>query len=142
MMRVSRTPNQPNRVRADPQTVRQILINLLSNAIKFTESGGRITVDVATRETGDDGGKPGLVFLRVTDTGIGIPRDKQESIFDPFVQAHRQLTSSTEGTGLGLSISRDLARGMSGDLRVRSVEGEGSVFTLSLQMAQSERAEV
>ena len=126
-------------VRADPEKLQQILLNLLSNAIKFTEGGGRITVDVATRETGNDGGKPGLVFLRVSDTGIGIPRDRQESVFDPFVQAHRQLTSPTEGTGLGLSISRDLARGMDGDLRVRSVEGEGSVFTLSLQMAQAER---
>lgn len=126
-------------VRADPEKLQQILLNLLSNAIKFTEAGGRITVDVATRETGNDGGKPGVVFLRVSDTGIGIPRDRQESVFDPFVQAHRQLTSPTEGTGLGLSISRDLARGMDGDLRVRSVEGEGSVFTLSLQMAQAER---
>jgi len=126
-------------VMADPEKLQQVLLNLLSNAIKFTERGGHITVDVATRQTGDDGGKPGLAFLRVSDTGIGIPRDKQDTIFDPFVQAHRQLTSVTEGTGLGLSISRDLARGMNGDLRVRSVEGEGSVFTLSLQMAQAER---
>jgi signal transduction histidine kinase len=128
-------------VTADPEKLQQVLLNLLSNAIKFTDRGGRITVDVATRETGDDGGRPGLVFLRVSDTGIGIPRDKQDAIFDPFVQAHRQLASNSEGTGLGLSISRDLARGMGGDLRVRSVEGEGSVFTLTLQMAQDERGD-
>ena len=65
--------------------------------------------------------------------GVGIPREKQEAIFDPFVQVHRNLTRATEGTGLGLAISRDLARGMAGDLRVRSVEGDGSRFTLALR---------
>jgi signal transduction histidine kinase len=75
---------------------------------------------------------PGAVYLRVTDTGIGIPRDKQGVIFDAFVQVYRDLTRTTEGTGLGLTISRDLARKMGGDLRVRSVPGVGSSFTLSL----------
>ena len=120
----------PNVVRADREKVRQILLNLLSNAVKFTAPGGRITVDTPTREDGDQA--VGVAFLRVSDTGIGIPRDKQASIFDPFVQVHRNLTRVTEGTGLGLAISRDLARGMGGELRVRSVEGEGSSFTLVL----------
>jgi signal transduction histidine kinase len=71
----------------------------------------------------------------VSDTGIGIARDKQEVIFDPFVQVHRNLTRTTEGTGLGLAISRDLARGMGGDLRVRSIEGHGAAFTLTLPAA-------
>ncbi len=116
------------RVRADAEKLRQILLNLLSNAIKFTEPGGRITVDTPSRSDMPDG----VIYLRVADSGIGIPRDKQDLIFDPFVQVHRNLTRSTEGTGLGLAISRDLARGMGGDLRVRSTEGTGSTFTLSM----------
>ena len=116
-------------VRADPDKLRQILLNLLSNAIKFTEPGGRVVVEAVAR----DGAPDDAVLLRVSDTGIGIAPDKRDAIFDPFVQVHRDLTrSSTEGMGLGLAISRDLARGMGGDLRVRSVEGEGSTFTLSL----------
>jgi len=83
------------------------------------------------RESGET--SPGFVFLRVSDTGIGIAPEKLESIFDPFVQVHRNLKRVTEGTGLGLAISRDLARGMGGELRVRSVEGQGSTFTLVLQ---------
>jgi signal transduction histidine kinase len=119
-------------VRADREKLQQILINLLSNAIKFTEPGGSITVDLGRRE----GAARGAAFLRVTDTGIGIPREKQDSVFDPFVQVHRNLTTNTTGTGLGLAISRDLARGMGGELRVRSMPGKGSTFTLSLVRAR------
>ena len=118
-------------VRTDRDKLQQILINLLSNAVKFTESGGTVTIDIGTRA----GAPAGFALLRVSDTGIGIPREKQESVFDPFIQVHRRLTSSTEGTGLGLAISRDLARGMGGELRVRSVEGKGSTFTLALPLA-------
>jgi signal transduction histidine kinase len=116
------------RVSADADKVRQILINLLSNAIKFTEAGGRVAID-APRRAGlpDD-----VVFLRVSDTGTGVPRDKQDEIFDPFVQLQRSAPSEVAGIGLGLAISRDLARGMNGDLRVRSFEGLGSAFTLTL----------
>jgi signal transduction histidine kinase len=127
---------------ADREKIRQILINLLSNAIKFTDRGGRITI-AASRDAGSksdktrDGGAPPIV-LQVSDTGIGIPADKHESIFDPFVQVHRNLTRSTEGTGLGLSISRDLARGMGGDLSVESVVGQGTTFSLHLQAASAE----
>ena len=67
--------------------------------------------------------------------GAGIPRDKQDAIFEPFVQVDRGLSRPTEGTGLGLAISRDLARGMGGDLRVRSDVGKGSSFTLSMPAA-------
>ncbi|HSL70552.1 MAG TPA: ATP-binding protein, partial [Longimicrobiales bacterium] len=115
-------------VRADRDKLQQILLNLLSNAIKFTGSGGQVTLETAAREDTPHG----QVWLKVADTGIGIPREKQEAIFDPFVQVHRRLTSSTEGTGLGLSISRDPARAMGGDLFVQSEEGAGSTFTLSL----------
>jgi signal transduction histidine kinase len=68
----------------------------------------------------------------VTDTGIGIPAEKQEAIFDPFVQVHRRFTRTTEGTGLGLAISRDLAHGMGAELWVESAVGKGSTFTLAL----------
>jgi signal transduction histidine kinase len=117
-------------VRADREKVRQILLNLLSNAIKFTNSGGRIAIEAVARAAGEQ--PKGVAFLRVTDSGIGIPAEKETTIFDPFVQVHRNLTRSMDGTGLGLAISRDLARGMGGDLRVRSVEGRGSSFTLTL----------
>ena len=121
----------------DREKIRQILINLLSNAMKFTERGGRVTI-AATREADEshDGGAPRILF-QVSDTGVGIPGDKHESIFDPFVQVHRNLTRSTEGTGLGLAISRDLARGMGGDLEVTSAVGKGSTFSLRLQAANA-----
>jgi signal transduction histidine kinase len=112
-------------VRADREKLMQIVLNLLSNAIKFTAREGsiRITCDM-------DGT---WVRLHVRDTGIGIPSDRLESIFDPFVQVDRSLSRPHEGVGLGLSISRDLAQGMGGTLTVRSVVGEGSTFTLRLR---------
>jgi PAS domain S-box-containing protein len=121
-------PESPVTVRADADKLRQVLLNLLSNAIKFTPTGGAITVDIAQQPHLAD-----RVFLRVTDTGPGIPRDKLELIFEPFVRVETSLTRTTEGAGLGLAISRDLARGMGGDLRARSVEGKGSTFTLTLR---------
>jgi PAS domain S-box-containing protein len=112
------------RVRADSEKLRQILVNLLSNAVKFTERGGRLDLSCTP---GD-----GTVTFEVSDTGIGIPADKLDSIFDPFVQVRADLTRTHEGTGLGLAISRELARGMDGSLAARSVMGEGSAFTLTL----------
>ncbi|MEO7103217.1 MAG: ATP-binding protein [Gemmatimonadaceae bacterium] len=118
-------------VRADAEKLQQILLNLMSNAIKFTKPGGSISIDSgfgsnSERVAGD------VVFLHVNDTGIGIPDDRYEDIFDPFVQVGRHRTHGVEGTGLGLAISRDLARGMGGELSVRSVVGEGSCFTIAL----------
>ena len=110
---------------ADREKVQQILLNLLSNAVKFTEPGGRIQVAC-------DPVDAQRVRIRVTDTGIGIPAEKLESIFEPFVQIGRALNRPTEGAGLGLAISRDLARGMGGDLTAESVLGEGSTITLTL----------
>jgi signal transduction histidine kinase len=110
--------------RADAEKVQQILLNLLSNAIKFTEPGGRITLSCAA----DDGS----VYIRVSDTGRGVPADKLERIFEPFVQLDAGPTRAHEGTGLGLAISRDLARAMQGELTVESRVGEGSTFTLRL----------
>jgi signal transduction histidine kinase len=114
-------------VRADAEKLRQILVNLLSNAIKFTPAGGR--VEMSCSAEGDMG------VIRVRDTGIGIPEDKLQAIFDPFVQVRSDLTRPHEGTGLGLAISRDLARGMGGDLTVESEVDVGSTFTLILPLA-------
>ena len=108
----------------DTARVDQILLNLLSNAIKYTSPSGSITVKCGV--SGD------TVSISVTDTGRGVPKEKLEAIFEPFVQLGRSLSSAHEGMGLGLSISRDLARAMNGDLTVVSKVGEGSTFTLVL----------
>jgi PAS domain S-box-containing protein len=123
----------PFPVRADREKVQQILINLLSNAIKFTPSGGRVSVQARAHED-----RPGVVSVRVSDTGMGIPPEKQASVFEPFVQVDMSRTRRSEGTGLGLAISRDLARGMGGDLEVQSQEGRGSTFTLTLPATPGE----
>ncbi|HEU4563620.1 MAG TPA: ATP-binding protein, partial [Gemmatimonadaceae bacterium] len=119
--------------RADAEKVRQILLNLLSNSIKFTPVGGRITI--AARKSAEQ------VEVVVRDTGHGIPADKLEAIFDPFVQVGRTLASTREGTGLGLAISRNLARAMGGELAVASTPGVGSEFTLSLPAAEGATAD-
>lgn len=122
---LKREPEEPHlTVMGDRSKVDQILLNLLSNAIKFTNGGG--TIRVSTAATDD------TTTIFVADTGRGIPADKLEAIFEPFIQLGRSLSSAHEGTGLGLSISRDLARGMKGDLTASSMEGVGSVFTLTL----------
>jgi PAS domain S-box-containing protein len=120
-------PTPDYRAIADLPKVEQILLNLLSNAIKFTEQAGTITIEQFGQ--GDQAG------IRVTDTGIGIPSDKLDSIFEPFVQVGRTLATPHEGTGLGLAISRDLARAMNGDITVRSTIDQGSIFELALEKA-------
>ena len=111
-------------VRADIEKVQQVLLNLLSNAIKFTEAGGNVRLECACTDA--------VAAVRVVDTGVGIPVEKLEAIFQPFVQVDQNFTRQGQGTGLGLSISRELARAMGGDITVESVLGEGAVFTLSL----------
>jgi len=114
-------------IRTDPDKLRQIMINLLSNAIKFTPAGGRIKVSCALDEK--------TASINVEDTGRGIPADKLEAVFEPFVQLDRGLTRTTDGTGLGLAISRGLARGMGGDIVLKSSVGAGSVFTVIIPLA-------
>jgi signal transduction histidine kinase len=114
-------------VRGDREKVQQILLNLLSNAAKFTAPGGCVVVE--WRRAGD------VVHVTVTDTGIGIPPDKINLVFEPFVQLGSDRTTVGQGTGLGLAISRELARSMHGDLSATSEPGAGSVFTLSLPAA-------
>jgi signal transduction histidine kinase len=114
-------------VMADREKLRQILLNLLSNAIRYTPAGGHIGM---AAELGD-----GTVLVRIEDDGTGIPVRDQELIFEPFVQLDRSLANPGEGVGLGLAISRDLARGMRGDLTVRSTPGHGACFILTLPAA-------
>jgi len=109
----------------DPDKLRQILINLLSNAIKFTEGG---TVTVTARADS------GRMAIAVVDTGIGIPADALELIFEEFRQVDSSSTRKHGGTGLGLSISRHFARLLGGDISVSSTLGVGSTFTLILPL--------
>ena len=111
-------------VRADREKLRQILLNLLSNAIRHTPAGGRVTLSASPVDM--------RVRIAVEDTGPGIPADKREEIFEPFVQLDRTLTQPREGLGLGLAISRDLARGMAGDLAVDPATPSGARFVLTL----------
>jgi PAS domain S-box-containing protein len=112
---------------ADRLKVEQIVLNLLTNAVKFTPPSGNVTV--ACRN-GDE-----QVLVTVADTGPGIPQDRLEDIFEPFVQLGRSLSSGHEGAGLGLAISRDLARAMKGDVTVESTVGKGTTFTVTLPRA-------
>jgi signal transduction histidine kinase len=123
------------KVWADADKLRQVLLNLLANAVSFTPSGGRVSIDVGSRSA-----TPGLIYLQVKDTGVGIARHKQDVIFEPFVQLNRTFAQATDGTGLGLTISRELARGMGGDLRVRSSEGGGARFTVTLRLVNGDGA--
>ncbi|MEP7086737.1 MAG: ATP-binding protein [Gemmatimonadota bacterium] len=110
---------------ADPEKLEQILLNLITNAIKFTPTEGSISLHCESTES--------TVSISVKDTGRGIPLEKQERIFEPFVRVDEGFTRPTEGTGLGLAISRNLARAMSGELSVQSVPGDGASFTLTLE---------
>ncbi|HMH22952.1 MAG TPA: response regulator [Puia sp.] len=109
----------------DQQRLEQILRNLLSNAFKFTAKGGKVTVDIAFKQDG-------VAEFSVTDTGIGIPENKQGIIFQAFQQADGSTKRKYGGTGLGLSISRELAQALGGEIQLLSEEGKGSRFTFSL----------
>ncbi|HEU4994771.1 MAG TPA: PAS domain-containing sensor histidine kinase [Gemmatimonadaceae bacterium] len=113
--------------RADRHKVEQILLNLLSNSVKFTPDGGRISTSTGESKSG--------VFISVTDSGPGVPANQRETIFEPFVQLGRSLSSAHHGIGLGLAISRDLARAMDGDIHVDSSPNHGAMFVLTLPKA-------
>lgn len=116
------TPNCDVTVLADATKLEQILLNLVTNAVKFSPEGAMVTVACSVS---DDRAR-----MTVSDSGPGIPEDRHESIFEPFVQIGRTLTSSHEGAGLGLAISRELARAMGGDITVSSEVGVGSEFVV------------
>jgi signal transduction histidine kinase/CheY-like chemotaxis protein/CHASE3 domain sensor protein len=127
-------PGTPDRIETDIQRVGQVLRNLLSNAFKFTDAGS-VTLSVSS-------GQDGTVRFAVRDTGIGIPMDQQEVIFEAFRQADGSTHRKYGGTGLGLSISRDLARLLGGDLTVTSRPGEGSTFTFTVPVVAPARGTV
>ena len=115
--------------RGDPDRIRQIVSNLLSNAVKFTAEGA-----VAARfSRGPDGG----LRITVSDTGIGIAGDKLPTLFEKFIQADNSTTRRFGGTGLGLAICRELAQLMGGTVSARSIEGEGSTFTVDLPLPRA-----
>ena len=135
-LRVDHDPQLPESLEIDPVRVRQCVNNLLSNAAKFTETGTvTLAVSLYTK-----GGRT-VVAVVVKDTGIGMSAEAQELVWTPFKQADGSITRRFGGTGLGLSISRQLARLMGGDLLVRSVEGRGSAFVLTLPLDPPAEAE-
>jgi signal transduction histidine kinase/CheY-like chemotaxis protein/HPt (histidine-containing phosphotransfer) domain-containing protein len=118
----------PQQIKTDPARFRQIIFNLVGNAVKFTEQGS-VTVTCRLMKTLPE---PRLL-IEIADTGIGIPQDKIESIFDPFTQADATVARRFGGTGLGLSISRTFARALGGEITVESRLGKGSTFKVTLK---------
>ena len=127
----------PDYVKADDGRIRQVVINILGNAIKFTDEGG---VDVQLRHVNDALGK--RLICEVSDTGIGIPKDQQEQIFDHFTQAEAATTRKFGGTGLGLSITRHILDVMGGGISVQSEPGEGATFCIEFPYEDAEEAQV
>jgi PAS domain S-box-containing protein len=122
--------NVPNGLMGDPTRLRQVLLNLLGNAIKFTESG-----EVALRVTPDvDTAVPGALRFAISDTGIGIPGEKLDAVFERFTQADSSTTRRYGGSGLGLTISKRLVELMGGAIQVESCVGKGSVFSFTVPL--------
>lgn len=117
-------------VLADRDRLQQVIMNLLKNAVKFTEPGGKIVLYTEKKSE--------FVNIHVKDSGIGIPSEKVAQIFQPFIQVEQEVSAlKKDGFGLGLPISKKLARMMGGDLTVSSKQGEGSVFTLHIPLADN-----
>jgi hypothetical protein len=128
----------PRIARGDPVRLRQVLVNLLGNAVKFTERGA-VTLAVDSRDAGPSLlGEPRSLWLdcEVRDTGLGIPADKLDLIFDAFAQADSSTTRRFGGTGLGLAITRRIVEAMGGEIGVASMPGEGSRFRFSIRLLE------
>jgi signal transduction histidine kinase/CheY-like chemotaxis protein len=127
------TPETPRYVVGDPERLQRVLINLVSNAIKFTESG-LVAIRV---EPGD---VPSTIHFAVADTGIGIPKDRQEAVFEKFVQAGTSTARTYGGTGLGLAICKHIVGLMGGRIWVESAAGEGSTFHFTASLPRAAEA--
>jgi signal transduction histidine kinase/HAMP domain-containing protein/CheY-like chemotaxis protein len=138
--RIDLRPGLPKTIPTDPQRLQQVLNNLLSNAFKFTDKGEvEFRAELASsgwNPTNDALNKAeAVIAMSVTDTGIGIPRDQQQTIFEAFAQGDGTTSRKYGGTGLGLSICRELTRLLAGEITLRSEPGVGSTFTLYLPIA-------
>ncbi len=124
-IRLECSSNIPSRVIADSLRLRQVLLNLIGNAVKFTETG-HVNVQLRFEE------EPARLRCEVRDTGIGIPRDKQAAVFEPFRQADGSMTRNYGGTGIGLAISSELLKLMGGEIRLESEPGRGTTIEFSV----------
>ena len=129
----------PGLIWGDPGRMRQIILNLMSNAVKFTESGD-VTLRIEALAAREDGER--LLRLCVEDTGIGIPPDKLDGIFDKFTQADSSVTRRYGGTGLGLAITQQLVSMMGGEITVQSQPGQGSVFSFVIPFTEASAEDV
>ena len=125
-------PEEHNQVYADPDKLKQVLINLVGNAIKFTDTGS-VTLRTQPAST------PSLMMIIVKDTGIGVPRNRQNQVTEAFVQVDGATTRKYGGTGLGLSISKRLMEMMGGSLDLTSEGvGQGTTVTLTIPIEKLE----
>ncbi len=129
------SPGTPDHIQGDPDRLRQILTNLVGNAIKFTDKG-----EVAVRVDILDPWEGGRLRFSVTDTGIGIPADKMDKLFESFSQVDGTAARSHGGTGLGLAISRQIVETMGGEVKVASRLGSGSTFSFDIPLSLPEKA--
>lgn len=131
------TNETPEFLKGDPTRLRQVLLNLIGNAIKFTEDGS-VTIVINTTER-DDGAYD--IYFGVQDTGIGITKEAQKNLFNPFSQADSSISRRFGGTGLGLAICKRLVTAMGGDIKIESAPGKGSLFFFTLPMFKGQKAE-
>ncbi len=136
ILRTAVDPALTGRVVGDIVRIRQIVLNFLSNAVKFTRDG---TIELRVEGIADLGGRVRLRFA-VSDTGVGIPADRQAALFEAFAQGDVSITRRYGGTGLGLAISRKLASAMGGEVGLRSSQGAGSVFWLDIALDKAPAA--
>lgn len=131
-------PGTPGLVVGDPLRLRQVVSNLLSNAVKFTERGF-VRLSVAAVPANGSHGKPLLIEIRVADSGMGIPREKQQLVFEKFTQADGSISRRFGGTGLGLAITKKLVEIQGGHITLESEVDRGSTFTVAIPFAATER---